>query len=155
MVSGEKTFSDELARAMARDDFHQLASDLDLYARWTATPNANWADEEEDTVFGMMDVHRFDPEKALAYLALAMSRFDDAKFLALLACGMLEDLLRSPSEEILQRVVDEARKSARFRWMLSHPFKVAVPSNAWEAIKMFRLAGPHEEPAHGTLPAAG
>src|SRR5689334_17594462 len=91
-------------------------------------------------------------EKALAYVVIAASRTDDARFLGLLGCGPLEDVLENPSAEMLDRIVAEARKSARFRWLLSNPFKVAIAHRAWEAIEKFRLTGPHEEPAANTLP---
>ena len=99
-----------------------------------------------------MGSYNDDPEQALAYVILAVARVDDADFLRLMGCGLLEDVLRNPSDEILQRVVAQARKSARFRWLLSCPFKVAVSANAWDAIEAFRITGPHEEPALDTLP---
>jgi hypothetical protein len=52
-----------------------------------------------------------DPEKAFSYVVIGASRSDDAAFLALLGCGLLEDVLRDPSDELLERIVAEARKS--------------------------------------------
>ena len=53
---------------------------------------------------------------------------------------------------MIQRIVAEARKSARFCWLLSTPFKVAVSESAWRAIEPFRITGHHEEPALDTMP---
>ncbi|WP_443019057.1 DUF6869 domain-containing protein [Sphingomonas sp.] len=96
--------------------------------------------------------HVHDPEKALAYVIIAASQSDDAAFLGSMGCGPLEDILRDPSAELLERIVAEARKSARFRWLLSNPFKVAIAARAWEAIEKFRMTGPHEEAPYEALP---
>lgn len=85
-------------------------------------------------------------------MVIAASRSDDPEFLGYLGCGPLEDVLRDPPAELLDRIVAEARKSARFRWLLSNPYKVAVPARVWSAIEKYRVTGPHEEPSADTLP---
>jgi len=110
--------------------------------------------EELSDYFGeILDSHWEDHEKALPYVVLGANRSGDAEFVNFLACGPLEDILEKPSTEMIERVVAEARRSPRFRWMLSGPFKVAVSENAWRAIEPFRITGPHEEPAPETMPS--
>lgn len=144
-----KRYSDELERALARPDADKMAEQLDRYAEYFDT---DWPDEYVDDLSEIISCHFDDPEKAFAYVVIGASRTDNPAFLALLACGPLEDVLRDPSPGLLERIVAEARKSARFRWLLSHPFKVAVAERAWEAIEKFRITGPHEEPSHDSLP---
>ena len=147
-----KGFHSEIERALARPDAAALSADIGAYGAYHATGARDWPDEWSDVFSKICGVGEDDPEKALAYLAIAVSDADDADFLRLMGCGMLEDLLREPSDEIIERVVTEARKSRRFRWLLSCPFKVAVSEAAWQAIEKFRITGPHEEPALETLP---
>lgn len=150
----KKAFFDELERALARPDAGKLTQQLDAYAAYYAATDGNgeWPEDHIEDFIEIQDCYRDDPEKALAYVTLAAARSDDAGFLALLGCGPLENLLGAPSEELIERVVAQARKSARFRWLLSHPFKVAVSASAWQAIEKFRVAGSHEEPSLDELP---
>ncbi|WP_298282365.1 DUF6869 domain-containing protein [Novosphingobium sp.] len=143
-------YADELSIALQRPDIEALVRKLDNYIRHH---DKDWPDDVADDCSEVLMSGVDDPIAALAYLALAIERCDDVKFLALMACGTLEDLLRSPAPEILERVVAEARKNPRFRWLLSHPFKVAVSAEAWEAIKPFRITREHEEPPFDTFPA--
>ena len=148
----EKHYSDELQRALMRSDAGKMVQQLDAYAEYFARGAGDWSDEDADDFTEIVTCHHDDPEKALAYVVLAASRYDDPGFLGYLGCGPLEDVLRDPSEELLGRIVAEARKSARFRWLLSNPLKVAVADRAWEAIERFRVTGPHEEPLDDMLP---
>ncbi|GAA4714715.1 hypothetical protein H9L13_04880 [Sphingomonas lutea] len=93
-----------------------------------------------------------DAEKALAYVIIAASRTDDANFLLFLGCGPLENLLFYASPELMRRIIAEARRSARFCWLLSCPYKIAIDQAVWEQIKPFRQTGEHEEPSLETLP---
>ncbi|GEN01950.1 DUF6869 domain-containing protein [Methylobacterium radiotolerans] len=147
-----KTYSSEIERALARPDAGQMRQQLLAYAKHHAEGDGDWPEELADDFDEILLCRFEDPEKALAYVIIAASQSDDAKFLALLACGNLEDVLRDPAPELLERIVAEARKSARFRWLLSHPFKVAVADQAWDAIEQFRITGPHEEPPRDQLP---
>lgn len=142
-------YADELSIALELPDIEALVRKIDNYMRHYK----DWPDELADDCSEVLMSGYDDPNAALAYLALAIERCDDVEFLALMACGTLEDLLRDPSPETLERVVAEARKNPRFRWLLSHPFKVAVSAEAWEAIKPFRITGEHEEPPFDTFPA--
>jgi hypothetical protein len=150
---GEKSYSDELARTLARPDADLMCRQLDAYAKYYRNDKGDEQSDEYADDFGeIMSCYHDDPEKAFAYVVLGASRTDDAGFLAFLGCGPLEGVLDDPSDELLERIVAEARKSNRFRWLLSHPFKVAVADRAWLAIEKFRSTGPHEEPSFDTLP---
>ncbi|QCI93396.1 DUF6869 domain-containing protein [Novosphingobium sp. EMRT-2] len=147
------SYSDELDAVLARDDADKLIRQLDAYASYYANGEGEWPEEHVEDFSEILECHNYDSEQALAYVILAVARVDDADFLRLMGCSLLEDVLRNPSDEILQRIVAQARKSARFRWMLSCPFKVALAVNAWDAIEAFRITGPHDEPPLDTLPS--
>jgi hypothetical protein len=151
-VMNARTYSDELERALDRPDAAQMRRQLLAYADHDAKGAGEWPAELADDFDEIITCHFDDPEKALAYVIIAASQTDDAGFLGLMACSNLENVLIDPSTELLDRVVAEARKSARFRWLLSNPFKVAIAQKAWEAIERFRINGPHEEPAADKLP---
>ena len=148
----KKGYFDELQRALARPDADKLCRQIDDYAAHYANGDSDWPENLANDFDEIITCHFDDPEKALTYVILAAARTDDAEFLRYMGCGPLEDALRDPSEELLGRVVAEARKSARFRWLLSNPFKVAIADRAWSAIEGFRMTGPHEEPTLDTLP---
>ncbi|MDE2563723.1 MAG: hypothetical protein KGL48_15890 [Sphingomonadales bacterium] len=147
----KKAYLDELERMLTRPDADHMCRELDAYAEH-AKRGGEWPDEYAEAFGEILSCFHDDPEKAFAYVILGASRSDDPVFLALLGCGPLEDVLHNPSNELLERIVAEARKSDRFRWLLSHPFKVAIAPKAWEAIENFRITGPHEEPSAGKLP---
>ena len=131
----EKSFSSELSRALARPDVDQLKSVVRTYNEWNARNGTekDWPDELDiwfDT--------EIDPDRGLALVMLAAATYDEPEFLAAVACGLLEELLarsRRPSEDFLRRVLDEARKTERFRWMLSGPYRSGTISDQAAAIK--------------------
>lgn len=147
-----KTYADELQRALARPDVDRLTRVIDAYAAYFVRGAGDWSDDEADAFGEIHDDESEDPDKALAYVIIAASRSDDPNFLGVMACGTLENLLENPTDEFLDRIVAEARKSARFRWLLSNPFKVAISEKAWASIEKFRSTGPHEEPSYDALP---
>lgn len=149
---GANTYSDELERALARPDANEMRRQLLAYASYFADDSGDWPEEYAEDFDEIITCHFDDPEKSFAYVVIAASLSDDARFLGLMGCANLEDVLCDPSPELLDRIVAEAGKSARFRWLLSNPFKIAIADRAWEAIEKFRLTGPHEEPADDTLP---
>ncbi len=152
---GNKAYHDELERALARPDVEQMCQQLDAYAEYYENGGGEWPEEHADAFGEIISCYHDDPEKAFAYVILGASRSDHPGFVGGLGCGPLEDVLEDPSEELLARVVAEARKSARFRWLISNPFKVAVATRAWDAIEKFRITGPHEEPPADKLPPRG
>ncbi len=148
----DEAYRDELERALARPDADQLCRQLDAYAKYFQNGGGEWPEEFAVGFSEINSCYHDDPEKAFAYVILGASRSDHGGFLGILGCGPLEDVLEDPSEELLKRIVAEARKSSRFWWLLSHPFEVAVAARAWDAIERFRITGPHEEPADDKLP---
>ncbi|HEX5257639.1 MAG TPA: hypothetical protein VFW35_02530 [Sphingomicrobium sp.] len=147
----DKSFSNELERALARPDAEELIRQIDVYIEYDRKGGGEWPDEISDDLSEVLESGD-DPDKALAYLMFAAARTDNPKFLAFMAAGPLENALHDPSYEFLERIVAEARKSARFRWLISVPYKVAIAKSAWEAIKEFRITGDHEEPMGESLP---
>jgi hypothetical protein len=145
----DTAFSSEFDRALARPDAEKLIRQIDAYAAYIESGDRDWPEEFADDFGEILDSDGKDPEKAFAYLVLGANR---SAFVNLLGCGTLENLLANPSHEMLDRITAEARRSPRFRWMLSCPFKVAVSESAWKAIEPFRQTGPHEEPALDTMP---
>lgn len=121
---------------------------IDIYADYFAGGSGEWPEKYSNDFHEIYASPFDDPDKAFGYIVLALSRSDDASFLGLLGAGQLEDLLVKPSVEILARVVAEARKSARFRWLLGFPWKIAISDEAWAAITKFRITGPRKD----TLP---
>ena len=149
---GANSYHGELERALARPDADQMCRALDDYAEYYENGGGEWPDDLADTFGDIITCYHDDPEKAFAYVILGASRSDHPRFLGGLGCGPLEDVLEDPSDDLLERVVAEARKSARFRWLLSNPFKVAIAARAWDAIEKFRIMGPREEPSDNKLP---
>jgi hypothetical protein len=147
-----KSYSDELARALDRPDANILVEQIDAFIAHHAAGDSEWPNDRAEDFGEIITCFRDDPNRALAYVVLAASRTDDGEFLVMMGAGPLEDVLYDPSDELLERVVAEARKSARFRWLLSVPYKVAIAQRAWQAIEIFRVTGPHEEPAPETVP---
>nr|WP_166175379.1 hypothetical protein [Altererythrobacter segetis] len=124
----DKSFDSELARALARPDIDHLRASLAVYYEWIDRREGFpdeleiWFDQGKDS------------DRGLALVMLAAATYDDPDFLALVAAGLLENLLQKPSNELLQRIVSEARKTARFRWMLDVPFRHAIPAGVRSAI---------------------
>lgn len=141
----------ELRRALARPDADTLVRQVDAYADYFARGAGDWPDDHADDFTEVLD-SACDPEKALAYVLIGASRTDNAEFLQFLGCGPLEDALYGASPELIKRIVAEARRSPRFRWLLSCPYRIAMGEAAWEKIHVFRSTGEHEEPSLDTLP---
>lgn len=128
----DKSYFNELQRALARPDIDNLREQLGTFYRHTGS---NWPDEVDSDMDAVMCAHWPDPDRGLAYLALAMAEYDDPEFLGVMAAGLLENLLQDPTAEFLERIATEARKTERFRWMLGIPFRHAMPDRVWEKIE--------------------
>ena len=128
----KQTFTNELERALARTDINRLVDLTDIYEKWehVADKQAYYEKLCDDLdEWMMLPSHRTtDEDKALALVILASASSDDPKFLTLVAAGLLENLLIDPSDEILERIIIEARKTARFCWMLSGVYSHAIKS---------------------------
>ena len=148
----EKSFSNELQRALSRPDIADLQRQTRIYYEHCQRGFHEETDENAADIDAVYCSTSSDPDRALSCVKLGAATYDDAEYLAFIGAGLLEDLLRDASADILQRVVAEGRKTARFRWLLSVPYRVAISKEAWEAIEEFRITGDHEEPTGETLP---
>lgn len=124
-------YRDELSRAFERDDVVVLR---DLLLRYHAYCKMSGNEQEQFAknfdVVELMLLSGDDPDIGLAIVVLAAAMFDDPQFLFVMAAGPLQDILRHYRREIVDRVVAEARKNARFRWMLTGVFLHAIAREA-------------------------
>lgn len=147
----------ELQRALARHDKDWLLRCVGVYRQWSGYGDAEIGAAKEDDQPCSMDAdddepwydelnpwfEMGDPDRGLALVALAMANYDDVGFLVLISCGMLEDIVSHyPAatgeplrQDILARIVDEARRTARFRWMLSAVWTYGCTEAVAAAIK--------------------
>ena len=132
-----KSYSNELRRTLSRADAQELTRQIQVYHDHFLAGLPEWTDENSDDLHAIMSASFDDPDKAFAYVMLAAANYDNGDFLGFVAAGPLENLLVDPSPEILERAVAEARKTPRFRWLLSIPFPHALAPKAWSAIKEF------------------
>ena len=131
----DKSFPNELERALSRSDSDELIRQIDLYIAYDRSGGGDWPEDIADDLEEVLMSGDDDPDKALAYVMIAAARTDDGEFLGFMGAGPLEDALERPTREFLKRVVNEATRSKRFRWILSVPYKVAISDDAWHAIK--------------------
>ena len=130
-------FNNELARALARPDIDELKESVEVYCQWSRRHREGHVNEDDWP-------DELDPwftndnrDRSLALVALAMANSDDEEFLIGVSCGLLESTLsHGPSidkiplsEEFLQRIVIEARRTPRFQWMLSAMWTTGMPQN--------------------------
>jgi hypothetical protein len=135
------TFTDELKRALGRDDIDYLKRCLDVYYSW----NQKSGKDKEDDWSDELDIWftNDDADQGLALVMLAAAQYDDADFLCLVAAGKLEDILcHDPAirgfrlaDEFINRIVTEARRTARFRWMLSGVWTHSMPHDQAKTIR--------------------
>lgn len=124
-------YRDELTRALEREDVAALRERLlryHSYGKLSGTERAQLAKNFDVVKF--IDLSLDDPDLGLAIVALAAAMFDDPQFLFLMAAGPLENILRFYRREVVDRVVAEARKNTRFRWMLTGVFLHAIAEEA-------------------------
>ena len=148
----DRYFASELERALAREDAQKLIRQIDAYIAYNEAGAGDWPEEIADDLGEVIDADARDPDKALAYVAIALDRTDDPDFIGFMGASVLENALEVSDPKFLARVIMEAMKNRRFQWMLSFPYRVAISEPAWEAIKSFRITGEHEEPAFDTFP---
>lgn len=126
------TYDDELIRALERPDVGELQTAVSAYHTYSELKGKereayfNECPSPLELFFSTAD----DPDLGMALVALSASMYDDPHFLFLVAAGPLEDILGKPSREVIDRVVAEARKNARFRWMLTGIYLHAVSDEA-------------------------
>jgi hypothetical protein len=132
-----KKFLNELERARWRPDADLLIEVLGEYWDWHDTLRRKDSGEAVDDTQMVIDPMLHDAsdiDRSLALVVLAMATYDDAFFLGLVAAGPLEDILSTHNPDILARIVDEARKTPRFRWMLSGVWLHAIEPTNVDAI---------------------
>ena len=148
-----KAFSNELQRALARTDIDELQRQSRVYYEHFKRGFHEETAENASDIDAVYASSGNDRDKALAYVVLAAANYDDAEYLAYMGAGLLEELLWDPSAELLARIVVEARKTPRFRWLISVPYETAIAQRAWEAIKDLRLTPGNQEAGDIPLPA--
>lgn len=138
-----KRFANEYERVLARPDLPELRRTLESARRWLAKEDEVPEDLGFDQIYDTSD-----PELLLSYSILAMAEFDDPKLIGFLAAGPLEDIFMSSAlrpddtpgkpeliDELLLRIEVEARRTARFRWMLSGVWTDSFKSEHAERIR--------------------
>lgn len=137
--------SSELARALARPDVEHLKYVSRIYHDWSCRPDPN-DDQYPDEIDEWFNSPHEDQDKALALIILAAASYDEPRFLAVLAAGILEELLWTAPDvdlvakpEIVARIVDEAAKTPRFKWMLSGVWLYSATPG--EAVKVTAAVG--------------
>ena len=138
----ERGFASELARALSRPDTEELRRAVSVYEDWSARNREGWTDDWPDE----LDLWFYDVtenwDRSLALIVLAMSQSDDSLFLATIAAGILEDMLTEwprPTDAQLNRILDEARKTPRFLWMLSGVWRMSMDGD--QANEVARVVG--------------
>lgn len=121
----KQSYDSELARALARPDIDELRKSVEVYHKWSQRLHeGNGSDDDWPDGLDFWFCWD-DPDRSLALIMLASATYDDEKFLGVVAAGLLESTLcRHDStdvctDEIVERVTLEARKTPRIRWMLS------------------------------------
>jgi hypothetical protein len=122
----------ELERALARPDIASLRLHLADYRDYSNDDLGQATYSRRHGAAGnfnyVMDAHK-DPDLALAFVMLALSEYDDPFFIGLIAAGPLEEVLMfNLSPEVVDRVVAEAGRTPRFRWMLK---RIYLPKADW------------------------
>ena len=115
-----KGFTNELARAQERPDCEELLRKLTVHHQFNLDHDKGlkptWAEEcDFVTMSGTGLSEPDDPEITLALVALAAATFDEKSYLGMMAAGPLENLLRNSNPNLLNRVIEEARRNERFK----------------------------------------
>ena len=128
----------ELDRALAREDAPTLIRQVDAYDEYFIRGAGDWPEEHADHFAEVLSCFYGDDEKSFSYVVIAAARSNDAGFLGFLGATLLENVVDDPTPVLLGRIVAEACRSPRFRWLLDCPLKIAFSPPAWEALKGFR-----------------
>jgi hypothetical protein len=137
-----KQFTNELDRALARPDIDELRKSVDVYCEWSRRHRERGGDDNDWPDGLDLWFEDRDRDRSLALVALAMASSDDEEFLIGVACGLLESTLsHAPaidkiplSAEFLERIVVEARRTPRFRWILSAMWTTGMPQHEVKVI---------------------
>ncbi len=129
----------ELERALERPDVGELRRVLAIYREWSGRPQEH--DDFPDEAAFFVDPDLEDLDRGLALVVLASDTFDEPEFLGLVSAGLLENLLDAATDEFLARVLNEARRSPRFFWLLSGVWRNSMAPSHAAAVKS--LVGDH------------
>ena len=144
-------FTSELARAHDRSDRVEIERHAKLYFRYCESGSEQrFYDKHSEDLDTWMELGYADPDRALASVMIAAASYGSPASLGMVAAGILEDLLREPSPEMLDRVFAEARKTARLRWMLAIVYPHAMSPVAWQKLEPLLSGISGDDP----LPAA-
>ncbi|MDF0546332.1 hypothetical protein PX699_28645 [Sphingobium sp. H39-3-25] len=133
---GQNSYRDELERTLARPDATTLCNTISVYHQYAVLDGRaaqSFYDDNAREIDAVMWSFN-EPDKAFAYIALSTSKFDEPEFLMLIAAGPLENLMDKPQPGVIDRIVAEARKNARFRWMLTGVYLHAISDDARAAV---------------------
>lgn len=128
----QKSFENEYQQVLARPDLSELRAALISAQKFVNRQTDGAEDDPDDLGFDLIYSPE-DPELLLSLSVLAMAEFDDPHLIGFIAAGPLEDIFMFSTqgragdtaadpdliESLLVRIESEARKCARFRWMLS------------------------------------
>jgi hypothetical protein len=136
----KKSYEDELTKAKRRPDLaalhriieHHYNSYQQLVAGKNSESEADGVDPDECDFLNLEADQ--DIERTLALIALALSIYEDRRYFFYLAAGPLEEILRNPSPDTLKRIVDEARKNPRFRFLLTGVWLHALSKESAAAV---------------------
>lgn len=145
---GQNRYRDELERTLARSDAKALRDTISVYHQFAALDGKaaqSFYDDNSVEIDAVM-LSFNDPDKAFAYLALSTSMFDEPGCLMLMAAGPLENLMDKSRPAVIGRIIAEARKNARFRWMLTGVYLHAVSDDARLAITPLIAGMSSEDP---------
>jgi hypothetical protein len=131
----DKSFSNELQRVRARPDAEELQRRVRHYYENYQAGVAEWTDEDGDSLEAIFKACMDNAEDAFAYAVLAMAGYDDEGFLDYAAAGPLEDSLRDPPDDLVERVIAEGRRTHRLRWMLDRTYPHAMRKDVADRIR--------------------
>lgn len=128
----QQSFTNEYQRVLSRPDLSELRAALLSAQKFVNRQTDGAEDDPDDLGFDLIYTPE-DPELLLAISVLAIAEFDDPGLIGFIAAGPLEDIFMLSAKGLhggtaadpdliaglLVRIEDEARKCARFRWMLS------------------------------------
>ena len=125
-----------------RRDFDAMA---DAYIRyWNARMQEEAPAAAEDWISDcVFELERSDPRGTLVFIVFALERVRSAQMLAVHAAGPLENVLAGFGPEIIETLEDMARRSAKFRLLLSGMWGAnRIKPEIWRRICAAVAAGP-------------
>lgn len=125
-----------------RRDYEFMA---DVYIRyWNARMQEEAPAGAEDWIGDcVFELERNDPRGALVFIVFALERVRSAQMLAVHAAGPMENVLANFGPEIIDAVEDMARRSAKFRLLLSGVWGAnRIKAEIWRRICAAVATGP-------------